>query len=354
VPPSTGAHGGPVPTFMPAANFVRLNFPKPELYLGTEKHIVIFRGCLVMLYGDEGAGKTTGLVDLTAHTAAGLPWLELPAARNLRWLLIENESAPGMFQRLLEEKRDRWEVDPAWFDNVHVHGGEGLWGIFDFRNETHRQALWAYCREQQIDLVGVNPTFGVGGPGSGKPDETQAFVDTMLRPAGLWQDTAFVLLHHENKAGQVSGDWGRQPDTVIQFERDPEQPRTRLTWHKLRYSSELGERKRKQLLEWVPEHKGFRVSDVDLSGAVSDDELYGRLDAFLSAHPRSATGIVKKKVHGTDERLVQLLKQGEDEGRYRVEKGDNNARLYSLADGVRADETHGTHGTLFEGSNQDG
>jgi hypothetical protein len=348
-------HTGPVPTFMPAANFVRLDFPVPEVYLGTDEHVVLFRGCLAMIYGDEGAGKTTALIDLVAHTAAGLPWLELPLRRALIWLLIENESAPGMFQRLLLEKRERWEADAAWFDNVHVHGGEGLWGIFDFRQETHRQALWSYCRESKVDLVAVSPTFGVGGPGSGKPDETQAFIDQMLRPAGLWQDTGFVLLHHENKSGVVSGDWGRQPDTLIQFEREGDRPATRINWHKLRYSSELGERKRKQLLEWIPAHKGFKLTDVDLSGRVSDEELYARLDAYLSEHSNAITRDIKGGVTGTDEKLVQLLKAGVEHGRYDCEQ-QGSANVYRLAEagGVRASEQEGSHTSLFGEENPHG
>jgi RecA-family ATPase len=308
-----------------------------------------------MLFGDEGAGKTTALVDLVATTAAGLPWLELPVARPLRWLLIENESAPGMFQRLLVEKRERWQQEAPWFDQVHVHGGEGLWGIFDFRQETHRQALWSYCREQKVDLVGVSPTFGVGGPGKGSPEETQAFVDTMLRPAGLWDDTGFVLVHHENKAGQVSGDWGRQPDTVVQFERDGDLPRTKLTWHKLRYSSELGERRRKQLLDWATEHKGFTVSDVEIGGKVSEETLYERLDAYLDEHAGAVTKEIKKAVTGTDEALVQLLKRGVEEGRYLLER-KGSANLYSLPpeQGVRGDARTPRTPPLFEEGNPHG
>lgn len=64
----------------------------------------------------------------------------------------------------------------------------------------------------------------------------------MLRPVGLWDGTAFLLLHHENKAGDISGDWMRQPDTVVQLERDGDNPRTKITWRKVRYSSELGAR----------------------------------------------------------------------------------------------------------------
>jgi len=205
----------PVPTFMPATKFVRLEFPVPELLVGTSDHTVLFRGSLLMLFGPEAAGKTTAVIDMAAHTAAGLPWLDLPVVRPVRWLLIENESAPGMFAQLLKEKQERWDADPAWFENVHVQGGEGLWGFYSFRQETHRQALWNYCREHRIDVVAANPTFGVGGPGAGRPDETQEFVDTMLRPVGLWDDTAFVLLHHENKAGgsPVIGDGNQTPSS---------------------------------------------------------------------------------------------------------------------------------------------
>jgi 5S rRNA maturation endonuclease (ribonuclease M5) len=291
--------GAAMPTYMPAGHFDALDFPTPEPYLGTNEHLVLFRGCLAMIFGDEGAGKTTALIDLAAHTAAGLPWLDLPVPRPLRWLLIENESSPGMFQRQLREKREHCDEDPSWFDNIHVQGGEGIWGTFTFRHEAIREGLLNYCRKQRIDMVGVNPTFGVGGPGAGKPDETQGFVDNMLRPVGLWNDVGFLLLHHENKSGQISGDWGRQPDTVIQLERDGDLPRTKLIWTKLRHSRELGERPKRQLLDWVPEHKGFTVSDAVVGGKVSDEELFERLDIYLQEHPRQNTRTVRTNVRAT-------------------------------------------------------
>jgi len=154
------------------------------------------------------------------------------------------------------------------------------------------------------------------------------------------------------QGGGISGDWGRQPDTVIQLERDGDNPRSKITWQKVRYSSEVGSRPKKQLLEWVPEHKGFNVCDIDLSGAVSDEELYRRLDEFLADHPNAKTKDVKTNVTGADDRLVEVLKKGETVGRYAMQLGNHGAHLWSLREaGVRAPETHTTHTTLFEGEN---
>ncbi len=55
---------------------------------------------------------------------------------------------------------------------------------------------------------------GSASPLPGRPDETQAFVDWLVE-CGLKSERAFWLLHHENKAGQISGDWGRHPDTKV-------------------------------------------------------------------------------------------------------------------------------------------
>jgi len=229
------------------------------------------------------------------------------------------------------QKRETWTADPAWFDNVHVQGGEGLWGYFNFRHQSHRQALRAYCNAQGIDVVIANPAFGLGAPGSGRPDETQRFVDEFLRDVGLWDDLAIVLLHHSGKSGNVSGDWGRQPDPEIELQRDGDKPRTRIIWHKVWESDEAAERPKRQLLDWVPQHKGFTLSDADLSGHVPDDEYLARIDAFLHAHPGANTKSVRSGVKGDGTRIVGLLREGADQGRYLMQEGAHGAKCWRLA-----------------------
>jgi hypothetical protein len=314
------------PTFLRLDQFLVADYPQLEVLLGDPETIIyLSRGTFAMTFGDAGDGKSTLEVDACAHLAAGCAWLGIPVPRPARVLIIENENAPALFQQQLADKLERWDADPSWRDNVYVYAKP--WGRFTFASADDRRHLRAFCDDNRIDLIFANPLFGVGGPGSGRPDETSAFVD-LLKELGLGLDgPAIWPMHHENKLGQISGDWKRQPDTVIQLDSDTDKQETKLTWDKVRWIRQRPEGWRKKwLLEWVPEHKGYNVLDVDLR-AVSDEQLRERVDAFLDKHPRASTKTILERVEGNAARLRQVLKSG----RYAVENGPRGANLYSLS-----------------------
>jgi ribosomal protein L29 len=317
---------------LPASDFLRVEYPAAEVLLGSSETIIyLARGGFLLMYGDGGSGKSTLTLDAIAHLATGRDWLEIPVPRPSHVLLIENEGAAQLFQTKLRDKAAQWDADPAWLENVEVYAEP--WGSFTFANPHAREALQRICEEQRVDLIVANPLFGVGGPGSGRPDETSAFID-WLKELGLGLGgPAIWLLHHENKLGQVSGDWNRQPDTLVLLARDGDQERTKLEWAKTRWANRPPEGWRKKwLLEWTVEHKGYRLLNVDLR-AVSDEQLQERLDAFLREQPRASTNAVLQRVEGNDSRLRELLKSS----RYRVETGPRGSNLYSLASGLGLD-----------------
>jgi hypothetical protein len=238
--------------------------------------------------------------------------------------MIENEGAAQLFQTRLQDKASQWDADPAWLGNVQVYAEP--WGGFSFANAHTREALQRICEEEAVDVIAANPLFGVGGPGSGRPDETSAFIE-WLKELGLGLGgPAIWLLHHENKLGQVSGDWNRQPDTLISLARDGDKPATKLKWEKTRWANQTPEGwRQKQLLEWITEHKGYRVLDVDLRGA-SDEELKTRIDAYLEQHPWASTNAILQSVDGADGRLRELLKSGI----YALKPGPRGSNLYHL------------------------
>jgi hypothetical protein len=170
----------------------------------------------------------------------------------------------------------------------------------------------------------ANPTLGLGVAASGRPDETQQFVD-WLKECGLGSRRAFWLLHHENKSGQISGDWGRHPDTKVLLQPDGNRQRTKLTWEKTRWAT-LDPDQRAVMLDWVVETQGYTVTPLDTIGA-SDDLLVERLVAFLAEHPGTATNKVCAAIEGTDSRLTALL-NGRPE--FDFCKGEKNAKLWTL------------------------
>jgi hypothetical protein len=314
--------------FVRLVDFLEHKFPKPEPLLGRPGQVFLAIGSFLLVFGSDGSGKSTWTVDGIAHLAAGEDWLGLEVPRTVRFCVIENEGPPGLFQQKLAEKLASWQ-GPPWQRNVFPY--KGPWGEFSFADGDARAALREFCEQHAIDVVVANPTLGLGVAGSGRPDETQQFVDWLVE-CGLKTTRAFWLLHHENKAGQISGDWGRHPDTKVLLQADGDQPRTKLTWSKTRWAVTGTEEQPKAcLLEWVVETKGYEVRE--LSAGVSDDELATRIDAFLAEHPRASTKAVREGVKGADARIRELLKSG----RYNVGAGPHGANLYSLSSDVGLD-----------------
>lgn len=315
---------------LPLGDFLERDYPPPEALLGTPAdHLFLARGTFLLLYGDGGAGKSTLTIDAVAHLAAGRDWLNITVPRPVRTLLIENEGSAGLFQTKLQDKVDQWDCSYNWRENVFVYAEP--WGGFTFADPAMREQLRMVCAVYQIDLIVANPLFGIGGPGSGKPEETSLFVD-WLKEAGLWTGgPALWLLHHENKLGQVSGDWARQPDTVISLEQDGDAPRSKLTWEKVRWTGTPPEGWRKKiLLDWEPEHKGYTLLDIDLTG-VTDSQLLSRIDTYLEEHPWSSGTTITGAVKGNGRRQRELLKEGAKTGHYQTETGSRRAILYALA-----------------------
>ena len=287
--------------FLPYREFAAREFPEAEPLLGEPGKLFLAVGSLLMVYGADGSGKSTWAIDLIVHLAAGVDWLGIPVPRPVRFLIIENEGPPSLFQQKLRDRIASWDgpdPEPSLFCYT------APWGEFSFADPDARMALREYCDQNQIDVVTANPTLGLGVGTSGKPDETQQFVDWLVE-CGLKANRAFVLLHHENKAGQISGDWGRHPDTKVLLQRDGNHRRTKVDWTKTRWAS-LEESEKAVMLEWVTETQGYTVTDLAAAGA-SDDELDERIRDWLTKHPASSTRQVQAAVKGTNSRIKARL-----------------------------------------------
>lgn len=330
--------------FVPFADFAAREFPVAEPLLGEPGKVFLAAGSLLMTYGADGSGKSTFTIDGLVHLAAGETWLGLKVARPVRVCIVENEGPPGLFQAKLAAKVERWDgADPT--PNVFVYAAP--WGEFTFADPAARAALNAYCDDRRIDLVAANPTLGLGVGTSGRPDQTQQFVDWLVE-CGLKGRRAFWLLHHENKHGQISGDWGRHPDTKALLQRDGNRQRTKLTWDKTRWAT-LEPDERAVLLEWVVEGQGYNVAELDAAGT-TDDKLDGRIAAYLHGHPRSATAAVHRNVKGTNERITARLK-----ARFDSTPGRGNAVLWVIpADEVVNLVGRSTDKPTSTGENADG
>ncbi len=281
--------------------FCAHEFPVAEPLLGEPEKLYLGVGSLFMVYGADGSAKSTWTNDGMVHLAAGADWLGIPVPRPVRICLIENEGPPSLFQQKLRNRVATWDGDDPT-PNLFVFTGP--WGAFSFVDPDARAALRDYCDEHRIDLVAANPTLGLGVGSSGKPDETQQFVDWLVE-CGLKASRAFWLLHHENKSGQISGDWGRHPDTKVSLARDGNNQRTKLDWNKTRWAT-LEPSEKVVMLEWVLDTQSYTVTELNAAGA-SDAELDERIQAYLSDHPTSSTTAVCANVKGANGRIIARL-----------------------------------------------
>lgn len=219
---------------VPLQQFATTHEDTAEPLLGTKDDTILPAGGMLLMYGDGGAGKTTLTIDAIAHLASGTGWIGHHTARTLTTLLIENEGPRGKLRQILHEKIQAW-TGRAFAPHVHVL--EEPWTRFTLADPTHRQQLGALITEHLIDLLILGPLATIGTTGGGTPDEINAF-DNLLTDLRTQTPRAFALwiLHHENKAGDVSGAWERVPDTLLHVQGQGN-GRTRLHWRKARWAS---------------------------------------------------------------------------------------------------------------------
>jgi hypothetical protein len=295
---------------------------------------------LLFMYGDGGAGKTTLSVDALAHLAAGASWLETKVERAIKCLLIENEGPRGPFREMLAGKIAKWKGDP-FTPNVRVL--EEPWSKFTLAAPHFRTAIANEISEHEIDLVIVGPLASLGAKGAGTPDDVSEF-NTMIVDLHSLTPRQFALwiVHHENKAGDVSGAWERLPDTLVHVSAQGN-GRTRVHWRKVRWSSRM--HNTSVVLLW--DDGGFTLEEArqrDLA-----DEL---LDAFHKDDRwRTATeagGLIAANKDRVREVLTQLVIEGTMSYQIGPEGRTSNAKCWRLSTGSGG-LSHPEPVGLFEG-----
>lgn len=248
----TGEPGVPEgPLFLSAHEFVSRSFAPPEPLLGTATTTILARGSLNILAGRPGTGKTTLVLDLACHLAAGLPWPPADLAerapvpwecpRPLNVAIIVNEGPQEMFRAKLQDKLDRFPHP------IQEAGGSLLvqtwrWGAFSFADRDAFARAQEELHEHDIDLVIGDPLLTMGPEGVGSPRETSDFVQ-LLRPLGLGTLRAFLFLHHfrervdstDDEMSRLSGAWGGHLDTLITLAASSKKEEARLAYPKLRW-----------------------------------------------------------------------------------------------------------------------
>ena len=239
-----------------AEEFAAVDEPGADALVGTKDAALVPVGGDVMVYGDGGAGKTTLVVDLGCHLAAGDRWLGMPVTRPARVLVIENEGPRPLFRAKLRRKLAAWNGSPL---DGRLKVLEAPWATVTLAEEEWTARLADAIREDEIDVLIAGPVTRLGMDEAGTLQQTRDFmrlVEALRAQSG--RRLAVILVHHENKGGTVSGAWEGAGDTLLHVEgRGP--GHTRLLVQKARWSSE--HHGTGLDLAWA-EDEGFTIEDA--------------------------------------------------------------------------------------------
>lgn len=275
--------------FVTAADFAAVDEPASVPLAGdSEAGAVIPSDGLVLVYGDGGAGKTTLVLDLLVHLASGEAWLELVhPARPLQVGLVENEGPRAMFRGKLRGKLAAW---PQAGERIIVL--EEPWQGVTFRDDEQRDELVRLVDEHELDLLVAAPLSRLGMIGGGTLDEIGDFAALVADVQRRCERPLTVLLvHHTNRAGQVSGAWEGIPDTLLHVQGQGH-GRTRLHWQKLRWSPSL--HATSTHLVWA-EGETFVVEERE---EITEGDLAEMILTAVREQPGEAWTNVRKEVRG--------------------------------------------------------
>lgn len=275
-------------------DFVAVEEAGATALLGDADSALIPENGDVMIYGDGGAGKTTLAVDFVCHLAAGDPWLGIAVARPVRVLLIENEGPRPMFRAKLRRKRDAWQGSPL-DDRILVL--DEPWSQITLASEHYRQELADLISGLALDVIVLGPVTRAGMNEAGTLQEVRdfmLFIADVRRRAG--RPVAFILVHHENKGGKVSGAWEGAGDTLLHVQGQGTGS-TRLYVQKARWSS-LHHATTMQLI-WTP-GEGFALNDAPER---DDDTIADEILEAALANPGGSWTDISEHISGKDGRL---------------------------------------------------
>jgi hypothetical protein len=271
-------------TIVSIEDFTALDEPGAKALLGSDDNALVAEGSDALVTGNGGAGKTTLTTDMACHLAAGDAWLGMPVARPLHVLLIENEGPRPLFRKKLKRKLAAWDGGAL---EGRLSVVERPWGEFSFGNDAGRESLARTLADGQIDVLVAGPITRLGMEEAGTLQQTRDFmalVGDVRTKAG--RPLAIVLVHHDNKAGNVSGAWEGTGDTLIHLKTHAP-GHTDMVIEKARWAPEQHGRTLK--LDWA-HGEGFE--------AVDERNYLAELEMLLSdGYPRTTEEMAHKREH---------------------------------------------------------
>jgi hypothetical protein len=180
--------------------------------------------------------------------------------------------------------------------------------------------------EQKIDIVIAGPLTRIGMDEAGTLQQVRDFMGLVndLRSRSA-QRIAVVLIHHENRAGTVSGAWEGAGDTLLHV-REAGHGHTVVYVQKTRWSSEHHGTTIK--LQWAP-GESFQVE--------AERDLLTEIKALLADGRWRITEEIRKELGVGKDTISDLLKEHTNDFRMitgedaRAIKRSPTAQLYQVA-----------------------
>jgi hypothetical protein len=303
--------------------FSAVEEPGASPLVGTADDVLIAENGDAMVYGDGGAGKTTLLLDAACHLGAGQDWIGLPVPRVLRPLIIEVEGPRPLMRAKVRRKLKSWDGKPI---EGRVRIIRSPWAKFTFASEQWRDELARIVDEHEIDIIIAGPLTRIGMDEAGTLQQVRDFMRLIgdLRER-CERRIAVVLIHHENRAGSVSGAWEGAGDTLLHV-REAGPGHTVVFVQKARWGSRYQGTSIK--LAWAPGESFEVEAERDLLAEIKDllaDGTWRIVEEIrkeLGVGKDTITDLLKK--HAADFRMLT----GEDA---RALGRSKAAQLYQVA-----------------------
>lgn len=308
------------------SEFVNVDEPGAVALLGDDDNNLVPENGDVMGYGDGGAGKTTLFVDMSMHLAAGDPWLGIRIGRPTRVAIIENEGPRPLFRAKLRRKLQAWRGSPI-SDRLLLL--EEPWAKVSLDKPANRAALAARIAVHELDVVLIGPVTRSGMNEAGTLQHVRDYTNLLAEVREMsGRRVTFVLVHHENRGGQVSGAWEGAVDTLFHVQAQGH-GQTRLFVQKARWSA--AHHKQKLQLTWT-EGEGFEVVEEEER---DDNTVADEILAFVLEHGGTGWNKVEGAVEGNGSRL-RTLRDGLVDGGRLVNAGTSSRmKLWNADDPLR-------------------